>query len=183
MTLIKTKTAGGKVGKWESGKLLLLALLTFSLSHFPTFAAAPAVTLEPYGTISWTGLEGEADLGAGVNLTLGITKNLSIVTFAEGDSTQDPSFFDQIDRAGAGLRYTAWLGSRVSLDAGVAGAWDIQNSDFFLRLPLGANLYAVKTKNLSLGLRAQYAFDISGDGPNGTATGRAFIGPTASFRF
>lgn len=146
-------------------------------------AGTLAVGLEPYGTISWTGLEGSPELGAGLGATVGITKDLSITAFAEGDSLDDPNFFDQIDRAGAGLRYTAWLGSKVSLDGGVEGAWDIQNSVFFLRLPLGANLYALKTKNVDLGLRAQYAFDISGHGPNGTATGRAFAGPVLNLRF
>jgi hypothetical protein len=142
-----------------------------------------AVGLEPYGTVSWTGLDGESDLGAGLAATVGITKNLTLTAFAEGDSTDNPNFFDQIARAGAGLRYTAWLGSRVSLDAGVQGAYDIQYEHVFIRLPLGANLYAIKEPNYDLGIRVQYAFDISGSGPNGTSTGRAFAGPVFNLRF
>lgn len=146
-------------------------------------APKASIGLEPYGTISWTGLDGASDLGAGVNALVGISKGLSIVGFAEGDSLDDPNFIDQIDRAGAGLRYTIELNKRLTLDAGVAGAWDIQNSAFFLRLPLGATAYAIKEKNYDVGLRLQYAFDISGSGPNGTSTGRAFAGPVFNLRF
>jgi hypothetical protein len=145
--------------------------------------AQSAIGLEPYGTIHWRGIDGESDLGAGVGATIGITKNLSLTAFSEGDSTSDPNFLDQIVRAGAGLRYTAWLGSRVSLDGGVQGAWDIENAAFFVRLPLGANIYAVKTENFAIGVRAQYAFDISGKGPNGTARGIASVGPFFSYSF
>lgn len=142
-----------------------------------------AIGLEPYGTISWQGINGESDLGAGVSLVAGVTKNLSIVVFAEGDSVQGGNFFDDIARSGAGLRYTAWLGSRISLDGGVAGAYDIHNENFFLRLPLGASAFVIKEKNYDLGIRLQYAFDISGDGPNGSSTGRAFAGPVFNLRF
>lgn len=142
-----------------------------------------AIGLEPYGTIGWTGIDGESELGAGVGSTFGITKNLSLTAFAEGDSLDNPRFFDQIARAGAGLRYTAWLGTKVSLDGGIQGAYDIHSDSVFIRLPLGANAYAIKEKNYDLGLRLQYAFDISGDGPNGASTGRAFAGPVFNLRF
>lgn len=162
-------------------KIKCIIAIIVSAFSFPAFSAS--VGLEPYGTMAWTGLEGESDLGAGVSAVIGISKGLSIVAFAEGDSLDDPNFFDQIDRAGAGLRYTIELNKRLTLDAGVAGAWDIQNSSFFLRLPLGATAYAIKEKNYDVGLRVQYAFDISGSGPNGTSTGRAFVGPVCNFRF
>ena len=116
---------------------LLLTALTSALSLLPSKAAeGPALTLEPYGTISWAGINGEAELGAGANLSLAITKNLSVVSFAEADNT-DGLF---VERLGAGLRYTAWLGTKVSLDGGVAGGYDLVDPHFFLRLPLGANL-------------------------------------------
>jgi hypothetical protein len=138
-----------------------------------------AIGLEPYGTISWAGIDGQSELGAGANITLGITKNLSVVGFGEGDNTDGLL----VERFGAGLRYTAALGSKVSLDAGVAGAYDTIMEKVFLRLPLGANLYALKTKNADAGLRVQYAFDIGGDGRNGSATGRLFAGPVINLRF
>lgn len=165
----------------------LFSVLTLVVSMLPFIGSAAesklTVGLEPYGTMSWTGLNGESDLGAGLGATVGITKNLSLTAFAEGDSLDNPNFLDQIARAGAGLRYTAWLGTRVSLDAGVQGAYDIQHENVFLRLPLGANLYAIKKPNYDLGIRLQYAFDISGSGPNGTSTGRAFAGPVFNLRF
>ena len=163
-----------------AGVLLVIAII---VTAYKSHGADLSVCLEPYGTISWTGLDGEADLGAGVNAVIGITKGLSVVAFAEGDSLDDPNFIDQIDRAGAGLRYTIELNKRLTLDAGVAGAWDIQNSAFFIRLPLGATAYAIKEKNYDVGLRLQYAFDISGNGPNGTSAGRAFAGPVFNLRF
>ncbi len=143
--------------------------------------SSPALRLglEPYGTISWTGLEGAAELGAGANLTLGLTKNLALVGFGESDNTTGGF----IDRFGGGLRYTAALGPRVSLDGGVAGGWDMDRDTFFLRLPLGISFYAIKTANADLGLRLQYAFDLDGDGKQGTATGRGFFGPIANFKF
>jgi hypothetical protein len=163
--------------------IAILVVIGYSCAHAAEAKSGPSVGLEPYGTINWRGLNGEADLGAGVNLSLEISKGLSLVAFAEGDSTKDPNFFDQIDRAGAGLRYTVWLGKRASLDGGVAGAYDIANENFFLRLPLGASLYAIKTEKLSAGLRAQYAFDISGNGKTGTASGIASVGPFVDFSF
>lgn len=138
-----------------------------------------AIALEPYGTISWTGINGEAELGAGASLVFGITKNLSVVGFGEADNTENTF----LDRFGAGLRYTAPLGSRVSLDAGVGGGYDTERQNFFVRLPVGANLYAYKSKNADLGLRVQYAFDIDGNGKHGSATGRLFAGPVLNVKF
>lgn len=169
--------------------LIAIIALAFALPAFSAEKVAEkekpslAVGLEPYGTINWRGVNGEADLGAGLGATLGITKNLSITAFAEGDSTQDPNFFDQIDRAGAGLRYTIPLGTRVTLDAGAAGAYDIHNENFFLRLPLGASLYVIKEKSFSAGVRIQYAFDISGNGKNGTANAIGSAGPFLTLSF
>lgn len=164
-------------------KNILLALLFVTALASAKAADTLAIGLEPYGSMSWRALDGKPDLGAGLGLNVPITKNLSLTVFGEGDSTKDPSFIDQIDRAGAGVRYTAWLGSRVSLDGGIQGAYDIQNSSVFLRLPLGASAYAIKKENFDLGLRLQYAFDISGSGPNGTSTGRAFVGPVFNLKF
>lgn len=156
--------------------LTLVALLCLAPK---SKAAEFSPGLEPYGILSWTGLNGEAELGAGANLTFGLTKNLALVGFGEADNTEQTF----VDRFGLGLRYTAQLGTRVSLDAGVAGAYDLERETFFLRLPLGANFYAYKSKTADVGLRVQYAFDISGDGPNGAATGRLFAGPVVNLRF
>lgn len=158
-----------------------LLLLLCAFASFVRTASAEDLTigLEPYGTISWAGIDGQRELGAGANLTMGITKNLSVVGFGEGDNTDGLL----VERIGAGLRYTAALGSKVSLDAGAAGAYDTSTEKTFLRLPLGANLYALKTKNADVGLRVQYAFDIGGDGKNGSATGRLFAGPVFNLRF
>lgn len=159
--------------------ILAAGLLCVSAPQRLKAADLLAPGFEPYGSVSWTGINGAAELGAGANLTLGITKNLTLVSFGEADNTTGGF----VDRFGAGLRYTAQLGTRVSLDAGAAGAYDMENEHFFLRLPLGANLYAYKSKSADVGLRVQYAFDISGDGPNGSATGRLFAGPVVNFRF
>lgn len=161
-----------------------LASLFLAFAAFCSAPQAPAADLlspglEPYGTVSWTGLNGSPEIGAGANLTFGLTKNLALVSFGESDNTTGGF----VDRFGLGLRYTAQLGTRVSLDAGVAGAYDLEAEHFFLRLPLGANLYAYKSANADVGLRVQYAFDISGDGPNGAATGRLFAGPVVNLRF
>lgn len=175
------QNAGRQAGK-PAGRISNLIALLALLACWPAgLRAAPALQLgaEPYGLISWTGLNGEAELGAGLNLTATITKNLSLVSFAEADDV-DNLF---IERAGLGLRYTAWLGKKASLDAGVAGAYDLEHANFFLRLPLGANLYAWKSKNADLGLRAQYAFDLDGNGKTGTATGRFFAGPFFNYRW
>jgi hypothetical protein len=153
--------------------LILLAALNVS--------AAPTLTLglEPYASISWTGLDGESEIGGGVNGVVGITKNLSVVGFAEADDLDNTL----VERFGAGLRYTAWLGSNVSLDAGGSVGHDLFNDVTFIRLPLGANLYAIKTKNANLGLRVSYAFDISGGTKHGVATGRGFAGVVAGLSF
>lgn len=161
----------------------LIALLTtvaaISVSAADNPTPQTAIALEPYGIISWTGLNGSSELGAGASLNFGITKNLSIVGFGEADDTQNTF----IDRAGIGLRYTAWLGKSVSLDAGGAGAYDFERENFFLRLPLGANFYILKGQNVDLSIRGQYAFDLDGNGKTGTATGRAFLGPVFNAKF
>lgn len=154
--------------------------LLFSFSPAPLRAAdllAPG--FEPYGIVSWTGINGASDLGAGANVTFALNKNLSLVTFGESDNLNG----GLVDRFGGGLRYTATLGKSVSLDAGVGGAYDFEGQNFFLRLPLGANFYALKSANVDAGLRVQYAFDLDGDGKNGTATGRLFAGPVLNVRF
>lgn len=158
---------------------ICLLLCVFAPLREASAADGLAIGLEPYAIRSWTGINGAAETGAGANLTLGITRNLSVVGFGESDNTDG----DLVDRFGAGLRYTAAIGKNVSLDAGAAGAYDLDGERFFLRLPLGANLYALKTKNADLGLRVQYAFDIGGDGKNGSATGRLFAGPVINLRF
>lgn len=141
------------------------------------------LSAEPYGVISWTGINGKPELGAGIAPTLAIGRNLTIVGFGEGDHEEGIL----VERLGAGLRYTAYLGKRVSLDGGVAGAYDLENPHFFLRLPLGSNLTFLRSKNVDLSIRAQYAFDISGQKSgklrDGTATGRLFIGPVFGLKF
>lgn len=166
--------------KTKTMKHIIAILICVIAPLLPITAAdGPDIGLEPYGTISWAGIDGQADLGAGANLRLGITKNLSVVGFGESDDYDGLT----VERLGAGLRYTANLGNRVSLDAGVGGAYDIANDRAFLRLPLGANLYAVKGKDIDAGLRVQYAFDITSRGHNGTSTGRLFAGPVLNLRF
>lgn len=166
------------------------------------------LSAEPYGMVSWTRIAGEAELGAGINTTLAIGRGLTLVAFGEGDHEEGLL----VERLGAGLRYTAYLGKYVSLDGGVAGAYDLEDPHFFIRLPLGANFTFVRTKNIDFSLRAQYAFDISGNrssrgssrsgwkdsdckpkhtssgggsGPSndGVATGRLFVGPVLSLKF
>lgn len=157
---------------------LLLAVTGLTAAEVET---APALTLglEPYMSISWTGLDGAADIGGGANGVVGITKNLSAVGFVEADDL-DATL---VERFGGGLRYTAWLGHNVSLDAGGGVGHDLINDNTFIRLPLGANLYAVRTDNAALGFRLQYAFDISGGAKQGTATGRGFAGIIGSVSF
>lgn len=136
-------------------------------------------SVEPYGMVSWTGLNGKAELGAGLALAAPVTRNLSIVGFGESDDTTGVF----VDRFGAGLRYTAYLGKQVSLDGGIALAYDQPTDNSFLRLPFGANFTFLRSKNADLSLRAQYCFDIDGNGKQGTATGRAFVGPVFGLKF
>ena len=136
-------------------------------------------TLEPYGTVAWNGLNGSARYGAGANVVTHITKGFSLCGFGESDNTAH----SVIDRGGVGLRYEGHLGKHVKGDAGVAGAYDFEGNQFFVRLPVGLTLNVIESKKFEAGLRAAYAFDISGDGKHGTADGRAFIGPTATLRW
>ena len=139
-----------------------------------------AISLEPYMLINWTGINGKSDIGSGFNAVFGLSPNLSIVGFAEANDSKDVL----VERFGAGLRYTAYLNQRLSLDGGVAGAYDLERDHVFLRLPLGGNFYIVKKNNFDLGARLQYAFDISGSGKRGqgTADGSAFLGLVLNVR-
>lgn len=119
--------------------------------------------LEPYGTVSWTGLDGKAEIGAGVAGVINIYQTgLSLVAFGEGDHEKGLL----VERLGGGLRYNAYLGKYLSLDAGVSGGYDLEDPHFFLRLPLGANITFYRSKNVDASIRAQYAFDISSDTPS-----------------
>lgn len=162
-------------------KYIITLLLTLTGLTAAEIETKPTLTLglEPYALISWTGLDGEADIGGGVNGVVGITKSISAVGFMEADDMDGTL----VERFGAGLRYTAWLGKNVSLDAGGGVGHDLTLDNTFIRLPLGVNLYAIKTDSAALGLRVSYAFDISGGTQNGTATGRGFAGIVGSLYF
>ena len=136
-------------------------------------------TLEPYGTVAWRGIVNKGILGAGANIAFSLNKNLALIGFGESDNTQHST----IDRAGIGIRYTAYASKKLSLDGGVNGAYDLEGKFSFIRLPLGVTFHLVHTEYLDIGLRGAYAFDISGNGKHGTADGRAFIGPVATLQF
>jgi hypothetical protein len=136
-------------------------------------------TLEPYGMIGWQGLNGEARLGAGANIVTHITRGLSLWGFGESENTAH----SVIDRAGLGLRFEGSFGPHIRGDAGVAGAYDLEHEKVFVRLPVGLTFLLLKSKSFEGGLRLAYAFDISGAGENGTAHGRAFIGPTGTIKW
>ena len=145
-------------------------------SHFVWLADA---TLEPYGTVGWQGLNGAARYGAGANLVTHITKGFSLWGFGESDNTEH----SVVDRGGIGLRYEGNLGKHVKGDAGIAGSYDFERNNAFVRLPVGLTINVIQSKSFEAGLRAAYAFDISGDGKHGSAEGRAFIGPTATLKW
>lgn len=176
-------------GMWHlSEKRIVPAPARVAAAPAPAPIAAPpieaeptktAIGLEPYGIISWTGLNGSSELGAGANLTFGITKNLTLVGFGEADNVHD----EFIERFGGGLRYTAWLGKRVSLDATVAGGYDVTDPHFFVRLQPGVNFHIYQSDSVDLGVRGAYGFDIDGNGKDGTATGRGFFGPVLNAKF
>lgn len=166
---------------------LLALCATLSLNAADTPKAAPAtareavlaIGIEPYGTVSWLGLDGKARTGAGVTETVGITKGLSLTLSEEADNTAHSS----IDRGVLGVRYTVPLGARVSLDAGIGLGYDFESRAAFARIPFGGTFYAVKKANFDLGVRAQYALDVSGSAKRGTSDGRAFVGPVFNLRF
>lgn len=136
-------------------------------------------TLEPYGTVSWQGLDGKARYGAGANVATHLTKNISLWGFGESDNTEH----SVVDRGGIGLRYEAAFGKRIHGDAGIAYAYNFEDNFSFIRLPLGLTADVLQSKYVSLGLRAAYAFDISGNGKHGAADGRAFLGPVATLKW
>ncbi len=136
-------------------------------------------SLEPYGTVAWQGLNGAARYGAGANVVMHINDSFSLWGFGESDNTEH----SVVDRGGIGLRYEGNLGKHVKGDAGIAGGYGFEQNVAFVRLPVGLSLNVLKSKNFEAGLRAAYAFDISGNGKHGAADGRAFIGPTATLKW
>lgn len=144
-----------------------------------THGADLSAGLEPYVGLNWQGVDGKARSFAGTTLKADITKNLSLTLSGESENTAHSA----VDRGVLGLRYTAPLGKRVSLDAGIGLGYDFEGRNAFARIPFGANLYAVKEKNFDLGLRAQYALDVSGNAKRGTASGSVFVGPVLNLRF
>lgn len=146
-----------------------------------TVATLPAAefTAEPYAALSWQGLNGHSQWGAGISPTLALSKNLALVGYFESDNKTQ----ELVDRVAGGLRYTAYLGKVMSLDAGVAIGYATELDNSFIRLPLGANINLVRSDNVDICIRGQYIFDVDGDGKEGRATGRVFLGPLISFKF
>jgi len=171
LSLAQTPVKAGDTLKDENGASIVGSEKTSAVS-----ISDPSVS--PYVTMSWPGMDKPA-YGVGTDINFNLTKNLGLAFFGESD---DPGHA-VIDRAGAGLRYTAYAGSRLSLDGGIQGCYDIEGSHGFVRLPLGVSFNLMKSKSADLSIRAVWAFDISGDGKHGTATGRASIGPTFTFKF
>jgi len=136
-------------------------------------------TLEPYGTLSWEGLDGEARLGAGANVLFEVARGFSLWGFGESDNTAH----SVVDRSGLGIRYTGSLGKHVRGDAGVALGYGFETQAVFTRVATGLTLVLAQSKSFELAGRAAYAFDIDGDGKHGTATGRAFLGPTLTLKW
>jgi hypothetical protein len=65
----------------------------------------------------------------------------------------------------------------------VALGYGWETDAVFARVAAGLSLILVRSKSFELAGRAAYAFDIDGDGKHGTATGRAFLGPTATLKW
>lgn len=154
-------------------KTLLLLIATVAS------VGAAEFTAEPYAALSWQGLNGHSKWGVGISPTLALTKNLSLVGYFESDNKTQ----ELVDRVAGGVRYTAYLGKVLSLDAGVALGYATELDNSFIRLPLGANINLARSGNLDLYIRGQYIFDVDGDGKEGRATGRVFLGPVLSFKF
>jgi len=145
------------------------------------------VSLEPYGTVSWSGLDGRAVTGAGANVVAHLTGYLSLWGFGESDNTAHAV----IDRAGGGLRLEAPVGPRVRLNAGIGLGYDIEGASsanhgtdlsVFCRVPLGASVNLLKSKYVSGDIFVAYAFDVSGNGKAGAAFGRFFAGPRLTIK-
>lgn len=164
---------------WIRAGLVVAFVIVLLMSMHAYRARGAEPSVQPYGMISWTGINGEAELGAGLDASWAITKNLSVMGYGEADNT----YGTLVERFGGGLRYSAYLGKHFSLDGGIAPSYDIDGDRFFARLPIGAELYLVRGKNVDLSLRLQYAFDVSGNGPNGSSKGRALFGPRLGFKF
>ncbi len=156
----------------------VLFALTLSLPRSHA-AEALSVGVETYGTVGWTGINGEPETGLGATLLVGITKNVALTFSGESDDS-DHSF---VDRAVLGIRYTVPFGTRVTADLGLGLGGDFEREHLFARIPAGLNFYALRTKSVDLGVRASYALDVTGTAQRGTATGRAFLGPVFNFRF
>lgn len=154
----------------------------------PAPAPAPAapsqtwlnsVSLEPYGTVSWLGLNGKAVTGAGANVVTDISKNLALFLSLESDNTQHST----ADRGVFGLRLESFLTSRVRLDAGLGLGHDFEADSNFLRIPFGLTGYVIDTESYDIGVRAGYAFDITGGHNRGRADGRAFLGLVGTLKW
>jgi len=138
-----------------------------------------SISLEPYGTVSWLGLNGKAVTGAGATITTDISKSLALFFSAESDNTQHST----ADRGVFGIRLESFLTSRVRLDAGAGIGHDFESDNNFLRIPFGLTGYVIDTKSYDIGVRAGYAFDISGGHNTGRADGRAYLGLVGTYKW
>jgi len=161
--------------------------LTATASEPPKPAVAPEikskafladVSLEPYYTVGWQGINGQSKDGFGANLVTHLNQTFSLWAFGESDDTEGVA----IDRAGGGIRAEAKLGAHLKFDAGIGAGYSMAADALFIRVPFGVTAVLIQSKSLELGPRLAYAFDISGDGKHGTADGRFFAGLVATLK-
>jgi len=168
--------------------LFAFTIVALQASEVPKATVAPEVksrawradvSIEPYATVAWEGINGEGTGGAGANVVTHINKTFSLWGFGESDDTEH-SF---IDRFGGGIRAEAKLGKRIRFDAGIGGGYDSEREAAFIRIPFGITAYVVQSKHVDLGPRLSYAFDISPSGTHGSVDGRLFGGVVCDIKF
>lgn len=148
-------------------KTLIAAFLLIALSAFSAEKSwVNSVSVSPYATVAFSDFDGDQQGGLGMAVGVGLSKAVSLVSFAESDDT-DGSF---LDRSGLGLRVTGRVTKSLSLFGQMSGGYSFSRSagldenEWFIRPQFGATLDFWRYKNWHAGLTASWGLDVDLDG-------------------
>ena len=125
------------------------------------------ISVSPYYTVAFENFNGKAKSGYGVDVGLGLSKTVSVVSFIETSESHEDA---AIDRFGAGVQMTGKLGKwlkpygRFSVGYSLDGSSGLANDTLFLRPEFGASITIYKYKKVELDTTAAWMLDVDTDG-------------------
>lgn len=149
-----------------TGTILILVASAFYACAAEPQSLFNSVSVSPYYTVGFENFNGKAKGGAGLDVGLGLSPTMSVVSFIETSDTDDA----WIDRFGAGVQMTGKLGKwlkpygRFSVGYALDGSSGLSNDKLFLRPEFGTTIDVYHHKKASVSVLGAWALDVDTDG-------------------